>query len=258
MKNHRGTSYFPPLFCTPDFSMMCPFTPQLCTIQRSPQKECQKQWVRTCLKPVCPLFCDLKPFKIDNFFWTTKPGRTWILKTNLILHGAFHFASNLLHCIKLQAGRVKQSKNPLRDLQLFKGFRVCFFFGGPHFLFPCQSLFNRLPAMHLFQRRGCCGCSFLPVQHVGREQSGFEHLVWGIFGQIIDDNKPNKQTTCFFRIHIFLLQKIPLPKLLLSCSSGIVVPPVAGAPTLLWLSRWPRALFATGARKTSKGCGKRL
>lgn len=42
MKNHRGTSYFPPLFCTPDFSMMCPFTPQLCTIQRSPQKECVK------------------------------------------------------------------------------------------------------------------------------------------------------------------------------------------------------------------------
>ena len=24
------------------FSMMCPFTPQLCTIQRSPQKECVK------------------------------------------------------------------------------------------------------------------------------------------------------------------------------------------------------------------------
>lgn len=111
----------------------------------TPKRMCQKQWVRTCLKPVCPLFCDLKPFKIDNFFWTTKPGRTWILKTNLILHGAFHFASNLLHCMKLQAGRVKQSKNPLRDLQLFKGFRVCFFLGGRIFYFhasPCLTGFQ--------------------------------------------------------------------------------------------------------------------
>ena len=140
-----------------------------------------------------------------------------MLKTNFDLTRCTqNGASNLLHCIKLQAGRVKQSKNPLIDLQLFKGCRVCFFF-WPHFLFPCQSLFNRLPAPHLFQRRGCCGCSFLPVQHVGREQSGFEHLVWGIFGQIIDDKETNKTKNIMFQdTYFFGYQKI----LCFLCSSS--------------------------------------
>ena len=122
MKNHRSTSYFPPLFCTSDFFHDVSLHSTIMYDSKiTPKRVCQKQWARTYLKPVCPLHSKLTAF-LDHQ-----------TRLNLDVENKFdltrcHFASNLLHCIKLQTGRVKQNKNPLRDLQLFKGFRVCFFF----------------------------------------------------------------------------------------------------------------------------------
>lgn len=172
---------------------MCPFSlHKIRTIQRSPQNERVK--VKTYL---CPLFYALNPSKLTARDHQTSPNLDF---ENIFF--SFHFASNIGHSIKLQTGRVRQNKNPLRDLQLFKGFMVCFF---------CRiSSFHASPCLTGFQP--CTfsngGAVVVAISFLDNMLEGKNRVLNTWFGASLDRlSMTNKQkTSCFFRIHIFLLR----------------------------------------------------